>query len=124
MTERSQANTLERIAAADEVEIETHRARDGRARRTVIWAVVDGGRVYVRAIRGAAGLWYRELHADPAPALWVGGERVPVRPVQVADAAEIERVSDAYRRKYGRSPYLGGVLEPHTLGATTRLELA
>lgn len=116
--------TVRRFAAADEIEIEAKAGSAGTAVRTPIWVVVAGGKVYVRAVRGAKGKWYRSVTSDANPAVVLEGARVPVRPVAVREGAEIDRVTEAYRKKYGDSQWLGGVLKPHTLEATLRLEPA
>jgi hypothetical protein len=114
---------VEQVAAADEVEIETRRA-GGKARRTIIWVVVDGGQVYVRSVRGEGGKWYQRLRDDPNGVLHVDGTAVAVRAVSVEDVAEIERVSEALRRKYARQAgSLARMLMPGTLPTTMRLEL-
>src|SRR5438132_2495034 len=92
---------VDAVDAADEVEIETRR-RSGEAVRTVTWAVVDGGQVYVRSVRGDAGTWYRRIRATPAGVLHAGGTAAAVRAVPVGDPAEVERVSAALRRQYAR----------------------
>src|SRR5919204_6082957 len=97
-----QAGFVDRADATGEVEIETRR-RSGETARTVIWAVVDGGQVYVRSVRAEEGTWYRRIRANPAGVLHVGGAAAAVRAVPVVDPAEIERVSEALRRKYARS---------------------
>ena len=118
------AEFLRRLAAAEEVEIETRRAT-GTSTRTTIWIVVDGGRVYVRSVRGPSGKWYRRLRRDPEGALHVAGTRTPVRAVPVGGAAEVERVSAALRRKYARyEGPLASMLRPETLPTTLRLEPA
>ena len=115
---------VDRVAAAQEVEIET-RPSSGQTIRTVIWVVVDGGRVYVRSVRADAGKWYRRLRANPAGTLHVGGSAAAVSAVPVGDPAEIERVSQALRRKYARqASSLASMLRPETLPTTTRLEPA
>ena len=116
-----ESGLLGRIAEADEVEVESHRS-DGSARRTIIWVVVDGDRAYVRSIKGGRGVWYREMRNDAETALHVGGERVPVQAVAVDDPGEIARVTDAYQRKYGRSPWLKGVVSEVSLSGTLWLE--
>jgi hypothetical protein len=119
-----EAGFVERVAAADEVEIETRR-RGGEGVRTIIWVVADGGRVYVRSVMGEQGKWYRRLRAEPAGALHVGGSAAAVRAVPVEDPAEVERVSEALRRKYARQAgSLARMLRPETLGTTLRLEPA
>jgi hypothetical protein len=119
-----QTALLSRVESADEVEIETRRGT-GEARRTIIWIVADGGRIYVRSVRGPGGKWYRRLRATPEGVLHVAGTRTPFRAVPVSDAAEIERVSAALRRKYaGHGSSLTNMLRPETLPTTLRLEPA
>jgi hypothetical protein len=119
-----EAGFVDKVDAAQLVEIETRR-RSGEAIRTVIWAVVDGGRVYVRSVRAEEGTWYRRIRANPAGVLHVGGAAAAVRAVPVDDQAEVERVSEALRRKYARSAgSLARMLRPETLPTTLRLEPA
>jgi hypothetical protein len=113
---------VEKVDAAQLVEIETRRL-SGATIRTVIWAVVDGGRVYVRSVRGEGGKWYRRIRANPDGVLHVGDAAAAVRAVPVDDPAEVERVSEALRRKYARQAgSLARMLQPETLPTTLRLE--
>jgi hypothetical protein len=115
---------VEKVAATGEVEIGTRRA-NGEMVRTIIWVVVDGGRIYVRSVEGEKGWWYRRLRRDPLGELHVGGSSAPVRAVAVEDPAEIERVSAALRAKYARQAgSLARMLQPETLPTTLRLEPA
>jgi hypothetical protein len=119
-----EAELLRRIDATEEVQIETSLA-SGASRRTIIWIVVDGGRVYVRSVRGPDGKWFQRLRARPAGAVHVAGTRTPVRAVPVDDPAEVERVSEALRRKYAsHGSSLANMLRPETLPTTMRLESA
>jgi hypothetical protein len=119
-----EAERLRRIDAAEEVQIET-RLASGASRQTIIWIVVDGGRVYVRSVRGPNGKWYQRLSARPDGAIHVGGTKTPVRAVPVGDPGEIERVSEALRRKYAsHGSSLANMLRPETLPTTLRLEPA
>jgi hypothetical protein len=113
---------VEQVAATGEVEIGTRRA-NGEMVRTIIWVVVDRGRVYVRSVEGEKGWWYRRLRRDPLGELHVGGNTAEVRAVAVTDADEIERVSAALRAKYARhAASLARMLQPETLPTTLRLE--
>src|SRR5204863_5661749 len=96
-----EAGFVDKVDEAQLVEIETRR-RSGEAVRTVIWAVVDGGQLYVRSVRGDAGTWYRRIRAKPAGVLHIDGTAAAVRAVPVDDPVEVERVSEALRRKYAR----------------------
>jgi len=111
---------LDRIAGAREVSIET-RSGDRRI-RTVIWVVVDDGDVLVRSVRGEGGRWYRRAVADPEVSLLVGSDRYQFRAVSVADPDDIERASDALRRKYPPGRSLDSMLRPEVLGTTLLLE--
>jgi hypothetical protein len=119
-------DTLRLIDEAREVRIETRRDEDAPAHRTTIWVVIVDGSVFVRSVRGGKGRWYREVSSNPAAALHVGDDHIPVRAVAVTDDATIAAVSEAYREKYGRtSPgSTRAMVQPETLPATLRLEPA
>jgi hypothetical protein len=110
------------IDSAREVGIETRRGEGAPVHRTTIWAVVDGGDVYVRSLKGSSGRWYRELMSDPAAVLHVEDDAFPVQAVRATDPDSIERASDALRRKYGDSRSLDSMLEADILDTTVRLE--
>jgi hypothetical protein len=110
------------VDSAAEVEIETRRGADAPIHRTTIWAVVDGGEVYVRSLRGTSGRWFRELTAQPDAVLHAGGDSFPVRAVQAADPESVQRASDALRRKYPDSRSLDSMLADDILDTTVRLE--
>ena len=119
-------DTLRLIDETREVRIETRRDEDAPAHRTTIWVVTVDGSVFVRSVRGGRGRWYREVSANPAAALHVGGDRIPVRAFPVTDDSTIEAVSEAYLEKYGRtSPgSTRAMVQPETLPTTLRLEPA
>jgi hypothetical protein len=121
------AGVLAALEAAEEVRIETTRLGGERpTRRTIIWVVVEGGEVFVRSVRGEAGLWFRELVAVRAARLHVPGldEPVAVRAVAATDPASVERCSAALRAKYAPDPALRTMLRPMTLPTTLRLDAA
>jgi|SRR5215204_864607 hypothetical protein len=111
------------IDSAREVEIETRRGEGAPVHRTIIWAVVDDGDVFVRSLRGASGRWYRELMSDPAAAvLHTQHEEFPVQAVQANDPDSVERTSEALRRKYSDSRSLASMLADDILDTTVKLE--
>ena len=117
-------DTLNAFDQTPEIEIETSRADGAPKHRTTIWIVVDGGEVYVRSVRGAAGRWYRELVANPVGAVHVGGTAVPVRAHPATDPGSVDRVSQALNQKYlARWPGpTAAMLREETLPTTLRLE--
>ena len=126
MNDSFDSDALRLIDGAREVRIETSRDEDAPTHRTTIWVVTVDGTVFVRSVRGGKGRWYREVSANPAAALHVGNDPIPVRAVPVTDDATIAAVSEAYREKYGRtSPdSTRAMVQPDTLPTTLRLEPA
>jgi hypothetical protein len=110
------------LEAVREVDIETSRAPGSQTRRKTIWIVVDGGDVFVRSLRGAAGRWYRDLMANPQAVLHVDGDAVPVRAIDASDRDSVERTTAALRRKYGPSRSLDSMVRDEMVDATLRLE--
>jgi hypothetical protein len=111
---------LERIAAAQEVEIETQ-APDGPVHRATVWVVVDDEDTFIRSYRGPTARWYREALANPAVALHVDGRRLPATAIPATDPDSIERTSGGFRAKYPNDPATDAMVEKHH-DTTLRLE--
>ncbi len=109
------------IDTTEEVEIETAGA-DGASHRTIIWAVVDDGDVFIRSYRGPDARWYREALARPSVFLHVDGRSLPARAIPSADPASIERTSAGLARKYPNDPAMLRMIRPEVLDLTIRLE--
>jgi hypothetical protein len=111
--------------AADSLDEETlerfDRTREVRvgARRIPIWIVVVDGDAYVRSYRGARGRWYRRARERGRAVI----EGIPVGVEPIDDAALDERISAAYRAKYGaRSPRpTEAMVSPEVTATTLRL---
>jgi hypothetical protein len=112
---------LDLIDRTEEVEIETNGA-DGAVHRTIIWAVVDDGDVFIRSYRGPNARWYREALANPSVALGVDGRRLPADAIPAADPTSIERTSAGLTRKYANDPATPRMNRPEVLDLTLRLE--
>jgi hypothetical protein len=95
------------IAALDrtrEVEIRTPR-RDGSLSSRPIWIVVVDGEAYVRSWLAGRGAWYRRALADRRATIAVDGRELDVGLEPAEDEELNQRVSDAFRAKYGeRAP--------------------
>ncbi len=120
------APALEAIGRARTVVIETSAGEGLPVHRTVIWIVVDlEGRVLVRSVRGARGRWFRELLANPAGGLDVGGTRIPVSAVAADDPGRIAACSAALAVKYRTSRgSLASMVRDEVLAATLELRPA
>ncbi|MFD7609628.1 DUF2255 family protein [Streptomyces sp. NPDC059828] len=96
------------------------RHADGRWSARTVWVVVLDGEAYVRSAFGPRSAWYRRVlrHADTE--VEVAGVRLSVSLQPVEDLALVQRVSGAYRAKYGLS-WPGPVesMNAHEAAATT-----
>jgi hypothetical protein len=112
---------LEKIAEADDLHIAPFRD-DGVTYGTAtwIWSVVVDGALYVRAYHGQASRWYRAALRQKAGRIIAAGmtKEVTLEPV---DGPINDRVDEAYRRKYGGSPYLEPMIGARARSATVRV---
>ena len=114
---------LRRLAADEEVEIETQ-APNGPVHRTIIWVVVADGDVLVRSVRGEAGRWFREAKANPAVAIHSAGRRLAATAIPATDPDTIDRINSALTAKYLGIEGYDSMFEPDVLSANYRLEPA
>ena len=112
---------LDLIDRTVEVEIETQ-PPDGPSHRTVIWAVVDEGQVFVRSWKGNGARWYREALANPAVAIHVDSRRLTATAIPATDPDSVERTSAQLRTKYAGDPAAKSMVRPEVLETTLRLE--
>jgi hypothetical protein len=113
---------LNKIGAADELQIAALRA-DGTLRPfTTIWVVRVGDDLYVRSYRGRGSTWFRSVLQRPEGRIRAGGF---TRDVAFAEpeAADHDAIDQAYRSKYGHygSAYVDPVVSLSARGATLRL---
>ncbi|OON76971.1 DUF2255 family protein [Streptomyces tsukubensis] len=113
---------LERIGAAEELELRSERG-DGTLRNPVtMWVVRAGDHVYVRSVKGQDGPWYRGTRTREQGDVEAGGVRQDVT-FNEADPREYAGVDAAYREKYGHyTTIVDHVLTDRARTSTLRLE--
>ena len=120
MTTWSQ-DELRRIAETDDLHIAPFR-QDGRTYGTPtwIWSVVVDGELYVRAYNGTSSRWYQAARLQQAGRITAAGmaKEVAYEPVE---GRINDRIDDAYRAKYGGSPYLSPMIGAPARAATVRV---
>jgi hypothetical protein len=89
------------------------------AKRIPVWAVVVDGDAYVRSYRGERGAWYRRALREGR--LEIEGVEARVEPEH--DPELNERISDAFRAKYGASSRSSteAMVTPEVTATTLRL---
>jgi hypothetical protein len=112
---------LDKIDAADELEIASLRA-DSRLRNpTTIWVVRLGDDLYVRSVNGRTGTWFRGAQDRHEARIQAGGVGKDVLLVEADDLGD--EIDAAYRAKYRRyaASIVGSVLTPEARSATLKL---
>ena len=115
------AEELRRIAAADDLYIAPFREdRATYGTPTWIWSVAVGGDLYVRAYNGLASRWHKAALREKAGRITAAGltRDVTFAPV---DGPVQDQIDDAYRAKYGGSPYLAAMIGARARAATVRI---
>lgn len=113
---------LDKIGAAEELEISAFRS-DGRLwPYTTIWVVRVGDDLYVRSVRGRDGVWFRHVLEHPEGRIRAGGVERDVTFDQPQDA-DHDTIDRAYQTKYVRyaDNYVPPIVSPVAVAATIRL---
>ena len=115
------SDELSKIEAADELQIASLR-RDGTLRGpTRIWVVRLGDDLYVRAVNGRTGAWFRGSQVRHEGQIRAGGVQ---KDVAFVDADHgIDEIDAAYRAKYHRyaDSIVDSVVTPKARAATLKL---
>jgi hypothetical protein len=110
-----------RIAAADDLHVSPLR-EDAKTfgTPTWIWSVAVDGALYVRAYNGRASRWYQAAAKQKAGRITAAGLTKEVVFVPV-EGPLLERIDEAYRRKYRGSPYLEAMIGDRARAATIEI---
>ena len=113
---------LHTIAEADDLHISPLR-EDGvtYGTPTWIWSVAMGDALYVRGYNGVQSRWYQAAVRQKAGRIKVAGmtKEVAFEPAQ--DNAMNDRIDEAYRARYAKSPYLKPMISDRARAATIRI---
>jgi hypothetical protein len=112
---------LKKIADADDLHVSPFR-EDGVTYGTPmwIWSVAVDGALYVRAYNGQKSRWYQAAVRQKAGRIAAGGVTKEVTFEPVTGAIN-DRIDDAYRAKYGTSPYLDPMISARARAATVKI---
>jgi hypothetical protein len=117
-------NDLERIGAADELQLASFK-KDGTLRKPVIiWVVRVGDDLYVRSYRGREGAWFRHTQRRHEGRISAGGVTKNVTFVDVSDDEALNNEIDAaYQSKYQRysATYVDPMIAPQARATTLKL---
>ena len=117
-------NDLERIGAADELQLATFK-KDGTLRKPVtIWVVRVGDDLYVRSYRGRETAWFRHIQMRHEGHIGAGGVTKDVTLMDASsDEALNNKIDAAYQLKYRRysATYVDPMIAPQARATTLKL---
>lgn len=116
------SDELDKISAADELQIASLRP-DGTLRNPVtIWVVRYGDDLYVRAYKGPGGAWFRGTQARHEGRIQAGGVDKDVT-FDDADHDLDDQIDAAYRTKYRRyaANFVNPMMTPQARSTTIKL---
>ena len=115
-------NELRAIAEADDLHIAPFRD-DGvtYGTPTWIWSVTVDDGLYVRGYNGQQSRWFQAAVRQKAGRIIAAGMTREVAFEPVNDAELGDRIDEAYRAKYAKSPYLKPMIGTRAKAATVRV---
>ena len=113
---------LRKIAEADDLHISPFR-EDGvtYGTPTWIWSVAVDDALYVRGYNGVQSRWYQAALRQKAGLINAAGMTKEVAFEPADDRAMNDRIDEAYRAKYTKSPYLKPMISTRARAATIRV---
>jgi hypothetical protein len=117
------SDELNKIAAAEELQISSVRG-DGTLRKPVtIWVVRVSNDLYVRSYKGRGSSWFRGTQDRHEGHIRAGGAEKDVTFVEESDPEINDRIDAAYRTKYRRygASYVDSMIAPEARAATIKL---
>jgi hypothetical protein len=112
---------LHKIAESDDLHIAPFRD-DGKTYGTPtwIWSVAVDGALYVRGYNGQKSRWYQAAVRQKAGRIIAAGMTKDVEFAKT-DGPINDRIDEAYRTKYKRSPYLNPMISAQARSATIKI---
>jgi hypothetical protein len=114
---------LDKVGAAEELQIAGLRANDTLKKMVTIWVVRVGSEIYIRSYKGRGSGWFKGVLVRHIGKIEAGGVKKDVAFVEVNDPTVQQQIDAAYRLKYRRQEkeYVDSVLTPEALAATLKL---
>jgi hypothetical protein len=120
------SDELDKVGAAEELQLASRR-RDGSLRRPVtIWVVRLGDDLYVRSVNGRDSAWFRGTQVAHTGRIQAGGVEKDVTFVEDGDPGRNDQIDAAYRTKYGSyaKRIVDSIVSPTARSTTMKLVAA
>ncbi|HKN31958.1 MAG TPA: nitroreductase/quinone reductase family protein [Terriglobales bacterium] len=90
-----------RLSRYRQINLSVTGRKSGRAISIPVWFALDGEKLYLLPVRGAATQWYKNLLQNPQIAVDARGEQAKFRALAITDAKAVKSVIEKFREKYG-----------------------
>jgi hypothetical protein len=113
---------LDKIGAADELELASLRSDAALQEPVTIWVVRHGDNLYVRSMKGRKGLWYQRTQMRHQGNIRAGGVEKDVTFVDAGHQLD-DQLDAAYRDKYHQygARYVDPIVSAEARGTTIKL---
>ncbi len=91
------------LQGINEVEITVTGRSSGRSLSYPIWFAEDGDKLYLIPVKGSDTEWYKNVRKTPTLHLTARGKTLTASPRFLTDQAELDKVLEKFRAKYGRN---------------------
>jgi hypothetical protein len=106
------ADFVRALNSTDEIELGTVGRVSGQQSSRPVWFVHEGDTLYLMPITGADSQWYRNVLRTPQLHLAADGQQADVEGRAITDPADVRRVADGFRAKYGAGDVAKNYREP------------
>ncbi len=115
-------NELDKIGTAEELEIASLRSDSTLRKSVTIWVVRLNDDLFVRAVNGRSGAWFRGTQVRHEGRIQAGGIDKNVTFVDT-DPGINDQIDAVYRKKYRRSgeSIVGTIISPEARSSTIKL---
>jgi hypothetical protein len=117
-------NELDKIGAAEELQLITFKKGGTPQPPVVIWVVRVGDNLYIRSWRGRSGVWFQQIQGRPEGRIEAGGVTKDVR-LEDASSDEVlnNEIDLAYQSKYHiySTTYVPPMITPPARTTTLKL---
>ena len=116
---------LDRVGAAEELQLATNRTDGNLSKYTTMWVVRSGAGLYVRSAHGYENPWFQRALRAGAGRIRAGGIERAVRFAE-PEPDVADDLTAAYHAKYDHygPRVVGTVVSPEAVRSTLRLEIA
>ena len=91
------------LQGSNEIDITVTGRTSGRSLAYPVWFALADDTLYLIPVKGSNTEWYKNVRKNPTMRLTAGGKTIIASPRFLTDQAQLARVLEMFREKYGRN---------------------